>query len=220
MDIDVGSVRAQGLVRGFTDENRRVLTRSLSEDAVSSTDNWGPTQAGQMIRHDLRQLNDEVQKEVARRQAISPALPSVSFEQASLAAGAILVAPLAGTVVFGLADSLHTAVRVPRELVGLARDVVDLVQAAPPELQALSLAVQEAARESVPEAYIPVSMFMAGANLENLQQTIDHPDRLGARPFPLHALKVGLGRPPLPVAAWQAQKYQIMGSGYGHPAHR
>lgn len=169
----IGQIRSHELMRGIRPENTQQIAQTLTRDSVDTTRTWGGTEAGEHLKYDLRKLSQAVQDEVARRGSAP-----IGNEQAALAAGAILTAPLSGVIMFGLVEGLKST-----PMQQLASQVVDLVQNAPPELAELSKTVHGSVQGQVPSAYVPVTMLLAGAELENEQRRLDEPGRLSSSGF-------------------------------------
>ncbi|MCE7870178.1 hypothetical protein DYH09_07350 [bacterium CPR1] len=174
-NMNLGQIRSHELMRGIRAENCQDIAQTVARDSVESTRAWGGSEASELLKYDLRKLGTAVEQEVALR---GGAPPAISPEQAAMAAGAILTAPLSGVIVYGLVEGLKST-----PMKELASQVVDLVQSAPPELAELSLAVQGAVRDQVPSAYVPVTMLLAGAALENEQRVLDDPNRMTSSGF-------------------------------------
>lgn len=184
--MNVGQVRSHELMRGIRPENCQEIAQTVARDSVESTRAWGGSEAGELIKYDLRKLGTAVEQEVARRGGAT-----IGPEQAAMAAGAILTAPLSGVIMYGLVEGLKSA-----PMSQLASQVVDFVQNAPPEFGELSRSVQGQVKGQVPSQYVPVTMLLAGAELENEQKRLDEPERLSSSGFLQLQLQQANGRLP------------------------
>ncbi|GMU57547.1 MAG: hypothetical protein AMXMBFR33_66930 [Candidatus Xenobia bacterium] len=198
---NLGQVRSQEFVRGIRADNGKEIARTLASDSVDTTRAWTGTEAVESLKYDLRRLGHAVQKEVAQR--FGTARP-ISEEQTALAAGAILTTPLSGVIVYGLMSGLKDA--PPTQL---AAQVVDFIQDAPPAFQELSRSIQGSVTGKVQTGYVPVAMFLAGAELENEQRRLDEPDRLSSSGFLQLQLMKANGRFEPGLAQQMAQQQQL-----------